>query len=226
MNPIPPLRRCLPFLILAASLQITLGYYDPAAQRWINRDPIGEAGGEDLHAYARNSPVERHDAYGLLPASSEVCKALARKIENIKQDIARMTRELYEDPQELPGKLPGDKNKPSISRRGHQMKLNMAKANLARREAEFAAYCSDPEEPIKQCLLEMGEAIPGTPDQLQQLGEISDTVAEVTQTLILIIEGGGLSGGGVLPSPAPRPTPKPVPSPAPNPFPPLVPAFP
>ena len=34
----------LVLLSLAASLQITLGYYDPAAQRWINRDPISDQG--------------------------------------------------------------------------------------------------------------------------------------------------------------------------------------
>jgi len=37
--------RCwLALFSLAASLQVTLAYYDPAAQRWINRDPVGEAG--------------------------------------------------------------------------------------------------------------------------------------------------------------------------------------
>ncbi len=64
MNPIPPLRRFLPFLALAASLQITLGYYDPAAQRWINRDPIGERGGNNLYAFLRNASMASIDAFG------------------------------------------------------------------------------------------------------------------------------------------------------------------
>jgi len=37
------LRCWLVLFSLAASLQITLGYYDPAAQRWLNRDPLGDA---------------------------------------------------------------------------------------------------------------------------------------------------------------------------------------
>ena len=29
-------------------------FYDPATQRWLNRDPIGEADGPNLYAYVRN----------------------------------------------------------------------------------------------------------------------------------------------------------------------------
>jgi hypothetical protein len=57
--------RCwLMLFSLAASLQIALGYYDPAAQRWINRDPIGEAGGDNLYRAVGNAPSSRVDAYG------------------------------------------------------------------------------------------------------------------------------------------------------------------
>jgi hypothetical protein len=80
MKRIPPLRRLLPFLALVASLQITLGYYDPAAQRWINRDPIGETGFRAAHpklpagefrithsfAFALNATPNRHDPFGLM----------------------------------------------------------------------------------------------------------------------------------------------------------------
>ena len=65
MKRIPPLRRLLPFLALVASLQITLGYYDPAAQRWINRDPLGEKGGKNLHGFVGNRPSSRLDFLGL-----------------------------------------------------------------------------------------------------------------------------------------------------------------
>jgi uncharacterized protein RhaS with RHS repeats len=65
MKRIPQLRRCLPLLTLAASLQITLGYYDPAAQRWINRDPIGERGGINSQSIVSNKPTEQTDPLGL-----------------------------------------------------------------------------------------------------------------------------------------------------------------
>ena len=73
------LTRCLVLFCIAASPQITTSYYDPAAQHWINRDPITESGlralvrspaaGEDraVHpvAFVLNNPVSRVDALGL-----------------------------------------------------------------------------------------------------------------------------------------------------------------
>ncbi len=54
----------------------------------------------------------------------------------------------------------------SISRRGHQMKLNMAKANLAKQKALYQANCSDPEPP-KSCpmIQPMFAGQPVTPGQ-------------------------------------------------------------
>jgi len=78
MKRIPQPRRLLPFLALAASLQITLGYYDPGIQRWINRDPIVEPGftlraqpgiahekSVSLYAFNANNPITQIDATGL-----------------------------------------------------------------------------------------------------------------------------------------------------------------
>jgi RHS repeat-associated protein len=39
-------------------------FYDPAQGRFINRDPIGEAGGVNLYAYARNRPNQSWDWLG------------------------------------------------------------------------------------------------------------------------------------------------------------------
>ena len=40
--------------------------YDPDLGRWLNRDPIGEAGGLNLYGYADNDSVNRSDQEGLL----------------------------------------------------------------------------------------------------------------------------------------------------------------
>jgi len=41
-------------------------WYDPALGRFIQRDPIGIAGGRNVYEYVRSSPTEGVDPYGLL----------------------------------------------------------------------------------------------------------------------------------------------------------------
>jgi RHS repeat-associated protein len=40
-------------------------FYDPVFQRWINRDPIGLAGGINLYQFSGNDPVDNNDPFGL-----------------------------------------------------------------------------------------------------------------------------------------------------------------
>src|SRR6185503_19535801 len=40
-------------------------YYEPAMQRWVNRDPLEEAGGQNLYAFTHNDPISHYDAFGL-----------------------------------------------------------------------------------------------------------------------------------------------------------------
>lgn len=42
-----------------------LRYYDPSLGRFLNRDPLGEAGGTNLYAFVGNNPVNRWDYLGL-----------------------------------------------------------------------------------------------------------------------------------------------------------------
>ncbi len=48
--------------------------YDPAAGRWISRDPIGEEGGMNLYAYALSNPINNDDSLGLNPSISGFAK--------------------------------------------------------------------------------------------------------------------------------------------------------
>jgi RHS repeat-associated protein len=38
--------------------------YDPSSGRWLSRDPIGEAGGENLYGFVGNDPVNQLDLFG------------------------------------------------------------------------------------------------------------------------------------------------------------------
>jgi RHS repeat-associated protein len=40
-------------------------FYDPATQRWLNRDPIAEEGGVNLYGYVENDPINWVDVDGL-----------------------------------------------------------------------------------------------------------------------------------------------------------------
>jgi RHS repeat-associated protein len=40
-------------------------FYDPQTQRWVNRDPIAEAGGSNLYRFVRNDPRRYVDPLGL-----------------------------------------------------------------------------------------------------------------------------------------------------------------
>jgi RHS repeat-associated protein len=42
-----------------------LRFYDPNLQRWVNQDPIGEAGGINLYGFVGNGPINGVDPYGL-----------------------------------------------------------------------------------------------------------------------------------------------------------------
>jgi uncharacterized protein RhaS with RHS repeats len=52
-------------MVWLLTLTEAAAFYDPGAQRWINRDPIGHRGGVNLFTSARNNPVTFIDALGL-----------------------------------------------------------------------------------------------------------------------------------------------------------------
>lgn len=55
-------------LLLLSALLPSLSasaYYDPSVQRWINRDPMQEAGGTNLYQFIGNSPMSFVDTEGL-----------------------------------------------------------------------------------------------------------------------------------------------------------------
>ena len=56
----------LAVLILNSCAMPAIAFYHPEQGRWINRDPIGEQGGENLYRFIDNNPIMFFDSYGLL----------------------------------------------------------------------------------------------------------------------------------------------------------------
>src|ERR1043166_7075553 len=54
---------------VSAACDFLYRWYVPALQKWSNRDPLGEAGAKNLHAFAYNNPLSQLDPMGL---SSEI----------------------------------------------------------------------------------------------------------------------------------------------------------
>jgi uncharacterized protein RhaS with RHS repeats len=50
-------------------------YYSPYLGRWLSKDPIGDAGGNNLYAYPHNSAVNQNDLLGLA-SCAEICKEM------------------------------------------------------------------------------------------------------------------------------------------------------
>ena len=117
-------------------------YYEPSIGRYISADPIGQAGGLSLYAYAGNSPVNWSDPLGLR-WSAQKCASVARKIANIEKRIGRRIGQLKDNfPEVLPESCPGDDLKPSLSRRGHRRLINEDKALLAFHKGQYIANCT------------------------------------------------------------------------------------
>jgi uncharacterized protein RhaS with RHS repeats len=69
------------FAFLSAGLYQANACYDPGAQRWLNRDPIGEAGGINLFGYVGNDPVNQIDPLGLACCKQSYSECLATCVE-------------------------------------------------------------------------------------------------------------------------------------------------
>ncbi len=170
--------------------------YDPTTGRFLQPDPIRTAGSlVNPYVYADNDPVNFSDPSGL--QNPQLCQKALRKIRNIEREIKKRQEEMKLDKQNLPGKCPGDKQKPSLSRRGHQQIINMLKADLAKWRAIAAVHCRPPNAPVPA-------PEPDPQPAPQPSGPDPETVAIVVGGLIVIgiililIPDPATTGAGVL----------------------------
>ncbi len=79
-----------PFRFAGAYLDETETYYfgyrhyDPRTKQWLSRDPIGEAGGLNLFAYANNDPINGIDVLGLFDGADQELVTLIGLIDSVK----------------------------------------------------------------------------------------------------------------------------------------------
>lgn len=60
------LSRMIGLVIWLATVQTSLGFYNPSTGRWLSRDPVGEQGGRNLYTIVENDAVRNVDALGLM----------------------------------------------------------------------------------------------------------------------------------------------------------------
>jgi purine-binding chemotaxis protein CheW len=90
-------------------------FYDPNLQRWLNRDPIGEIGGENLFTAMRNSPLTYIDCFGL--QLLELCPVLS-STPAIPRPLLEQAIDLNKGAARVP--LPGGRQLDLFDQRGPQ----------------------------------------------------------------------------------------------------------
>jgi RHS repeat-associated protein len=90
------------FTHAVSGLEFTLyRAFDPVHARWLNRDPIGEAGGINLYRYANSNPISFDDPLGLC-ADRQQCENIRRNIEK-KLKLFKENYDKYDPEQDYYG---------------------------------------------------------------------------------------------------------------------------
>jgi RHS repeat-associated protein len=71
--------------------------YEPNLQRWLNEDPLGEAGGINLHRFVFNDPLGWIDPDGLAPARNGLPGGGARQLRNNQRRVRTQEERVYEN---------------------------------------------------------------------------------------------------------------------------------
>jgi RHS repeat-associated protein len=124
-------------------------YYSPMLQRWINRDPIGEEGGENLYGFVGNRPIELLDCLGLKWKISRKGKSTAvatcdcnDTIETLAQKIHLDADEYLKWLQKSNGALPSSKSEKIKTKSSYLIpnEVHITQGNLDPNYGVFEVY--------------------------------------------------------------------------------------
>jgi RHS repeat-associated protein len=110
--------------------------YDSTHARWLNRDPIGEAGGINLYAYVGGNPINLIDLLGLCDLTpNQIANIIFNETQslsgpNINLVYANITDVILNDEPNLPKMAPNTANVPSSEQQLYQQILNIVQATI------------------------------------------------------------------------------------------------
>lgn len=115
-------------------------YYDPAQGRWLNRDPIGYAGGVNVYGYCGSGPVQAIDPLGLQSFRQD--KDRCSKLYRAMVEVIRIMEQRWDDLNFDRGNMFGT---PKWA--GHQKAYRDKRTQLKSLLEEFDKWCNGKLDP-------------------------------------------------------------------------------
>ncbi len=116
-------------------------HYASSLGRFLNRDPIGFAGGLNLYNYVENSPITYIDPEGLQhrKGSKAWCEELEETLRNLRDEIVKRINDLNINKYNQPFDCPGAPLSRTVM--GHILVLDQAYDRYKNRVAQWYQYC-------------------------------------------------------------------------------------
>jgi len=113
-------------------------YYEASNGRFLSEDPLGYYGSFSLYGYVEANPIAYSDPSGLARSNTQRCASLLRRIQNIRDQIAKRMRDVENNPQDQPFCTFGPQRESVL---GHMLIIANLELQLAARIQEYMREC-------------------------------------------------------------------------------------